>query len=44
MGTSQPRISEWECDKVEPTFYNIIKLIKILHISFEDLTDDIEEI
>ena len=25
METTQQRVSEWECDKVEPSLYNIIK-------------------
>ena len=43
MQTSQPRISEWECDKVEPALYNIIKILKILEITFEELTEGMEE-
>lgn len=44
LGTSQPRISEWERDKVEPTLYNIIRLVNILHVMFEELTDDVDDI
>ena len=44
LGTSQPRISEWERDKVEPTLYNIIRLVNILHVTFEELTDDVDDI
>lgn len=44
LGTSQPRISEWERDKVEPTLYNIIRLVNILHVTFEKLTDDVDDI
>lgn len=43
MHTTQQRVSEWECDKVEPSLYNVIKMIKILNTSFEELTDGIEE-
>ena len=43
LGTSQPRISEWERDKVEPTLYNIIRLVNILHVTFEELTDDVDD-
>ena len=43
MGTTQQRVSEWECDKVEPSLYNILKIIKVLNTSFEDLTDGIEK-
>lgn len=39
MGTTQQRVSEWECDKVEPSLYNIMKIIKTLNTSFEELTD-----
>ena len=42
MQTSQQRISEWECDKVEPSLYNILKILKVFDISFEELTDGIE--
>ncbi|MBR2070114.1 MAG: helix-turn-helix transcriptional regulator [Clostridia bacterium] len=42
MNTTQQRVSEWECDKVEPTLYNIIKIIKVLNTTFEELTDSIE--
>ena len=44
LGTSQPRISEWERDKVEPTLYKIIRLVNILHVTFEELTDDVDDI
>ena len=43
MNTTQQRVSEWECDKVEPSLYNVMKMIKILNTSFEELTDGIEE-
>ena len=41
MNTTQQRVSEWECGKVEPSLYNIIKIIKVLNTSFEELTDGI---
>lgn len=41
MNTTQQRVSEWECDKVEPSLYNIIKIINVLGTSFEELTEDI---
>ena len=41
--TTQQRISEWECDKVEPSLYNIIRILKVFDITFEELTDGIEE-
>ena len=43
MNTTQQRISEWECDKVEPTLYNIIKILKVLNTTFEELTDGIDQ-
>jgi len=42
MNTTQQRVSEWECDKVEPSLYNIIKIIKLLNTTFEELTDGLE--
>ena len=43
MKTTQQRVSEWECDKVEPSLYNILKILKVLDISFDELTEEIEE-
>ena len=42
MQTTQQRVSEWECNKVEPSLYNIIKILKIYNITFEELIDGIE--
>lgn len=42
MNTTQQRISEWECDKVEPSLYNVVKLLKIFDITFEELIDGTE--
>ena len=42
LGTTQQRVSEWECNKVEPSLYNIIKIIKILNTTFEELTEGVE--
>lgn len=42
MNTTQQRVSEWECDKVEPSLFNLIKIIKVLNTTFEELTDGIE--
>lgn len=42
MNTTQQRVSEWECNKVEPSLYNILKIIKVLNTTFEELTEDIE--
>lgn len=43
MQTTQQRVSEWECDKVEPSLYNIIRILKVFEITFEELTEAIEE-
>ena len=43
MKTTQQRVSEWECDKVEPSLYNILKILKVFDITFEELMDEIEE-
>ena len=42
LDTTQQRVSEWECNKVEPSLYNIIKILKVLEISFEELCEGIE--
>ena len=42
MQTSQQRVSEWECNKIEPSLYNVVKMLKIFEISFEELIDGIE--
>ncbi len=39
LGTTQQRVSEWECGKIEPTLSNIVKILKVLNITFEDLID-----
>lgn len=43
LQTTQQRVSEWECDKVEPSLFNILKILKVLEITFEELTEGIEE-
>lgn len=42
IGTTQQRVSEWECGKVEPTLYYIVAIIKVLGISFDELIDGLE--
>lgn len=42
LQTTQQRVSEWECDKVEPSLFNILKILNVLEISFEELTEGIE--
>ena len=41
MNTPQQRVSEWECNKVEPSLYNILKIINVLGTTFEELTEGI---
>lgn len=43
MGTTQQRVSEWETNKIEPSLYNVIKMLKVLGVMFEELTDGVEE-
>ena len=42
LNTTQQRVSEWECGKVEPTLFSILKILKVLNVTFEDLTEGIE--
>ena len=42
MQTTQQRISKWECNKVEPSLHNIIKIMLVLNVTFDELTDEIE--
>lgn len=42
MQTTQQRVSEWECDKIEPSLFNIMKILKVFDVTFEELTDGIE--
>ena len=42
LNTTQQRVSEWECDKVEPSLYNIIRILNVFEITFEELTEGIE--
>ena len=43
LSTTQQRVSEWECDKIEPSLYNILKILKIFDITFEELTEGIDK-
>ena len=43
MKTTQQRVSEWECDKVEPSLYNIMRILKVFDITFEELTEGMED-
>ncbi|MBQ2717043.1 MAG: helix-turn-helix transcriptional regulator [Clostridia bacterium] len=42
LNTTQQRVSEWECNKIEPSLYNIIKILKIFDITFEELIDGVD--
>lgn len=42
MKTSQQRVSEWERNKVEPSLLNIVKIIRLYNITFEELIDGVE--
>ncbi len=42
LQTTQQRVSEWECDKIEPSLFNILRILKVLEITFEELTDGID--
>ena len=41
LNTTQQRVSEWERGKVEPSLYNIIRLLKVFDITFEKLIEGI---
>lgn len=40
LNTTQQRVSEWERNKVEPTLTNIIAIVKVLNVPFEELIDE----
>ena len=42
LGVKQQQVSQWECDKVEPTLYNIAMILQILEIHFEDLMEGVD--
>ena len=42
MQTTQQRVSEWECDRIEPSLYNVIKMLKVLDVTFEELTEGLD--
>ena len=41
LHTTQQRVSEWETNKIEPSLYNILKILKVLNVSFDELTEGI---
>lgn len=40
IGIKQQQLSQWECDKVEPTLSNIVALLKVLQVNPDDLIED----
>ena len=42
IGVKQQQVSQWECDKVEPTLFHIARIIKALNIPFDDLIDGLD--
>lgn len=42
MQTTQQRVSEWECDRIEPSLYNVIKMLKVLDVTFDELTEGLD--
>lgn len=43
MQTTQQRVSEWELDKVEPSLYNVMRMLKVLGVTFDELTENLEQ-
>lgn len=41
MKTTQQRVSEWETNKIEPSLYNIKRILDIYDITFEELIDEV---
>ena len=39
LNTTQQRISEWERGKAEPSLYYLVKILKVLGVSFDTLTE-----
>ncbi|MBQ7642631.1 MAG: helix-turn-helix transcriptional regulator [Clostridia bacterium] len=42
LSTTQQRVSEWERNLIEPSLSSILKIIKVLDVTFEELTENIE--
>ena len=42
VGTTQQRVSEWECGKIEPSLFSIIAILNVLNITFEELTEGLK--
>ena len=43
LSTTQQRVSEWERNLVEPSLSSILKIIKVLDTTFEELTENIDD-
>ena len=41
MNTTQQRVSEWECNKVEPTLFNVARMLVVLNASFDELVEGV---
>ena len=41
IGVKQQQLSQWECDKVEPTLSNIVALLKALNVTLEDPVEEL---
>lgn len=41
IGVKQQQLSQWECDKVEPTLSHIVALLKALNVTLEDLVEEL---
>ena len=42
MKTTQQRVSEWETNKIEPSLYNIKRILDVYGITFEELIEGVE--
>lgn len=42
LGVTQQQVSQWELNKVEPTLYNIVAILNVLNLAFEDLLDGVD--
>lgn len=40
IGTTQQHVSEWKCDEVEPTLSNLKRIVRVLDVTFEELTEE----
>ena len=41
MNTTQQRVSEWECNKVEPSLFNEARMLVVLNASFDELVEGV---